>query len=926
MAITDSAYPYLGKCTIGSSVVDVGSITPSPQFTNYITHLEMSFPLQKLVEQGKLSFGAVGLDRSNCYAGFNPAIKGQYVGSTTHCRLKPDSQGGWNKPLVEQQTCGTVNYRMMMFVNNGITQGHMVCNWSTPSQEWTDRRTQTINTKSSNISVPKYGAERLNSPYYRNGDYSIPYRACAIRDCDLFNFILYPTFIVQTLTIKIVDGSADSKLSGNVGASSALYTYKDLTEYTGNLSQTICDALWGQGYYDETTGNTGTTSGENWTEHRIYRLLGISIKTYYGYVKSSYNEQTGAYIVLAGARYELNSSSMSNWQFPDGFDWGYSFNANSMTFCVLAESYNPYTKSIWYDTIPGLYWGGADNGRCTKLCPTRLAYKYPNFGIVDTYNGAYTPIENNGNDYLADTIVYSDAGETSFVAIGKTNYNPPARKEAITTAYKCYSNGCIYDYSSNTNVRFCLSDSYGDYYSGSDLWSTLASLGMYVGLTEQACQKGRINPVQGVNTPDILLGHMLEDGTTDGTFVSGDAILEEPHHDWTNPTDKTPYKPVIPSGGGGSGDNTPGSGVDDDSNIDGKTRPDFTNIANISTSPFTQFYVVSSSGLAGIANLLSSADISFWQAIGTVADDTQANLLDYIISCRYYPCNFTTTGNKKLKFGFKAGCELDVTLPTLGNTAHVFDFGRCAVPYFEGNEPTFLDYEPYSKIEIVLPFVGTFELPCMLTRGQTIFCTYIVDVTTGMCTAYVWSSSDILLVTASGKIGVDVPVAGNDVVTQSERIASSVINTASTAITGGLGVADSAISLAEAVPNMKDDPATFGHALTGTATSVVNTIANVAQSSLNMHMASRAVPVKIGSGSGFGIMGQPKQPVIRIHNPNRRVPDTYGRETGFPYVLSNTIGSQSGFIICNNPDLSGVPATGQELALIRQQLASGVIV
>lgn len=162
MAITDSAYPELGVCARGTGVQDTGS----DEF-GYTTHLEMSFPLQKLIEQGKLSFGAVGLDRSNCYAGFNPAIKGNYVGSTTHCRLKPDSQGGWNKPLVEQQTCGTVNYRMMMFVNNGITQGHMVCNWSTPSQEWTDKRMQTINTKSDSIMLPKYGANRLNSPYYR---------------------------------------------------------------------------------------------------------------------------------------------------------------------------------------------------------------------------------------------------------------------------------------------------------------------------------------------------------------------------------------------------------------------------------------------------------------------------------------------------------------------------------------------------------------------------------------------------------------------------------------------------------------------------------------------------------------------------------------------------------------------------------------
>lgn len=920
MAITDSAYPYLGKCTRGTGVVDTGSET-----TGYLAHLEMSYPLQKLIEQGKLSFGAVGLDRSNCYSGFNPAIKGRYVGSTTHCRLKPDSADGWNKPQVEQDSCGTVNYRMMMFVNNSTTQGHMVCNWSTPSQEWTDKRIQTINTKNSNISMPKYGAESGSSGYYRNGDYSIPYRACAIRDCDLFQFILYPRFIVQTLTIRIIDGT--DRLSGNVGTNSTLYTYKDLTEYTGNLSQTICDALWSQGYYDENTGNTGTTSGVNWTEHKIYRLLGISIKTYYGYVKSTYNEGTETYTLLGGARYELNSSSTSQWQFPDGFDWGYSFNASTMTFCVLAESYNPYTKSIWYDTIPGLFWGNATNGQCTKLCPSRINYSKPAFGIVGSYNGTFTPIENNGQSYLSDTIVYSDGGETSFVGIGKTNYNPTPRDDEITTVYTCYANGHVYDYSGNTSdTRYCLANSYGDYYSGGDLWSTLASLGMYVGLTEQACINGRINPVEGVNTPDILLGHMLEDGTTDGTFVSGDAILEEPHHNWDNPTEKTPYKPVIPSGGGGSGDNTPGSGVDDSSNLDGKTRPDFSNIANISTSPFTQFYVVSSAGLAGIANLLSSADITFWQAIGTVADDKQANLLNYIISCRYYPCNFTTTSSSKLKFGFKVGCELDVTLNTLGNTAHVFDFGRCAIPYFEGNEPTFLDYEPYSKIEIVLPFVGTFELPCMLTRGQTVFCTYIIDVTTGMCTAYVWTSSDILLVTASGKIGVDVPVAGNDIITQSERISSSVINMASTAITGGLSVGDSAISLAETVPNMKDDPASFGHAIAGTATSVVNSIANVAQASLNMHMANRAVPVKIGSGSGFGIMGQPKQPVIRIHNPNRRVPDTYGRETGYPYVLSNTIGSQSGFIICNNPDLSNVPATGQELSLIRQQLASGVIV
>lgn len=358
-------------------------------------------------------------------------------------------------------------------------------------------------------------------------------------------------------------------------------------------------------------------------------------------------------------------------------------------------------------------------------------------------------------------------------------------------------------------------------------------------------------------------------------------------------------------------------GIDDNEKGTGDNLPDF-GLKLAGSGGFTSYYLLSYQGFTSMQNALAVVATTFWTALGTATDYSQSNLLKYVMSLKWYPIDilsgnqglYADVATTEINFAFNQNSKLPITGDNykLGSTLRVYNMGSISVPYKLAYE-TFLDKDPYTTVNIWLPFCGLYPIKADYVVGNTISINYVIDLTTGMCTAIVRNDRNTIL-NVTGKIGVDFAVTGNDVITQSERLAGSYVN-------GAMSVINGAISLGSA---------TMSENIPGAVSASVGLAGSIAKSSIDIASAKRAVPVAVSSGSGFGSCFAPTTPAIIVNPPAVKIPSDYGHTTGYVYNQSAKISSLSGFIVCDNPDLSNISATQTEKNEIYSLLTSGIYV
>ncbi len=370
-------------------------------------------------------------------------------------------------------------------------------------------------------------------------------------------------------------------------------------------------------------------------------------------------------------------------------------------------------------------------------------------------------------------------------------------------------------------------------------------------------------------------------------------------------------------------DDKPQPSPSDDGEDDTRKRNDITNLPEIggirmiSGTGFSSFYLLSAYHVAELGQLLSQMPSTFWEALGTATDYKMSNILDYISSLKWYPINIAASApalypdvqTSDIQFGFNGIAKVTLssagTSYKLGTVNRVFDMGSVYIPY-RAAQQTFLDAEPYTDVYANLPYIGKVQLQANLVIGYTITCYYIMDLITGIATCFLDNGCDTIY-TGSGKIGVDISVAGNDIITQSERISTAYIGTVTHAISNALSLGGSV-----AAENASG-------AIDGTS----NMISGLVADSITAANAKRGIPQVVSGGSGFGSTYAAQTPVIIVQRPAVRIPAGYGHSIGYIADARSRIGSLSGFTVCDNPDLSGISATSTELDMIKNILCTG---
>ena len=131
------------------------------------------------------------------------------------------------------------------------------------------------------------------------------------------------------------------------------------------------------------------------------------------------------------------------------------------------------------------------------------------------------------------------------------------------------------------------------------------------------------------------------------------------------------------------------------------------------------------------ANMKKINDAIFINA----ADGTTINVQQYFSSYKKFYCKIPVAGYKQLKGG---RYDFGEQAPYVKEHTIIIDCGSVEIP--EQNQ-SLLDYSPFSRLIIYLPFIGFQELDDKMVVGHTLKVQYVVDVLSGRCLAQLFVDS-----------------------------------------------------------------------------------------------------------------------------------------------------------------------------------------
>lgn len=207
---------------------------------------------------------------------------------------------------------------------------------------------------------------------------------------------------------------------------------------------------------------------------------------------------------------------------------------------------------------------------------------------------------------------------------------------------------------------------------------------------------------------------------------------------------------------------------------------------------------------------------------------------------------------------------------------------------------TFLDYAPYSKFMIYLPYVGMRLLDANDVVGHTISVRYRGDCVSGALTCYVIRDGSVIQ-EHTGNCALNIPLTADSWAETISGVAQLISGTVSgAAMGGGAGAAAGAVKGAASVAA---NPSAFSSQVAHTG-------------------AVSGAAGHLGSQKPFIL-----REAVRFHSTNG-----FNSIIGYPSYYYRKLGDCRGYTQCLEVHLNHTPCTGAELQEIEELLKKGVII
>lgn len=367
------------------------------------------------------------------------------------------------------------------------------------------------------------------------------------------------------------------------------------------------------------------------------------------------------------------------------------------------------------------------------------------------------------------------------------------------------------------------------------------------------------------NVGDVTSGTMQKNQVTEiKNAVAGSTPNE------VTPTDTDPY------GQGGNSDTGGGTG-----NFDGTgDNVDFPSLPTLSAvdTGFITLFNPSESQLKSLANYMwgDLFDLNTWKKIF-------ADPMDAILGMSIVPVAVPDGGLADVIVG---NISTGISMNRAARQYVEVDCGTLNVNEYWG---AYLDYDPYTKAEIYLPYVGTHPLATDDIMNKSVHVKYHVDILSGACCAYVKCGGSVMY-SFVGQCSCSIPITGNDW--------SNVVN--------------GALSIAASIGTMV---ATGGASAPMAAATIASTAVNSMKPSVE----------KSGSMGGMGGMLGVQTPYLILTRPRQALPKYQNKFMGYPSFITMKLSDCSGYTEIESVHLENLSATEQELSEIESLLKGGVI-
>lgn len=330
------------------------------------------------------------------------------------------------------------------------------------------------------------------------------------------------------------------------------------------------------------------------------------------------------------------------------------------------------------------------------------------------------------------------------------------------------------------------------------------------------------------------------------------------------------------------GESTPGGqngNFDDTSdNIDVPTLPTTT----ASSCGMVKMYEMNLSQTQALAGYLWSGATEFYENLTKMFNDP----MDSIVSLALAPISPSVGGSTAIEI-CKYAIESVTGFPLTSQYA-TLNCGTIEIKPYWGNA---LDYAPYTKASIYLPFIGTQELNIDDVMNRTVGVIYNIDLLSGACACLITCDGSVMY-NFSGNVISQIPVSGKNALEMYKSVISAVTNTALAVGTGAGGVA-----------------------LAG----------DVVSNGLSV-MGSKMTVQRGGTISATnGVLGV-KFPYITILRANQSLPADFHYFKGYPSNITGKVSSFSGYTEVEYVHVTGINATENELEMIENILKEGFII
>lgn len=371
------------------------------------------------------------------------------------------------------------------------------------------------------------------------------------------------------------------------------------------------------------------------------------------------------------------------------------------------------------------------------------------------------------------------------------------------------------------------------------------------------------------------------------------------------PDDEDPYWEGGTSGEDGGG----GNFSEDSDDVDEDALPDIDAIGTGFATIFTPTK----------AQLTALADVMWDNGVFQALQNLVENISGMFTSLAIVP--FEVTQGATVEANFLGLFQTGIFLTLAAKQYYEFDMGSINLAddariFTSGSA---LDYSPFSKLGIFLPFIGFQDLDIDECRDNTLSLKYRIDILSGTCVALI-SVGGNPIYQFTGNCLSQIPITNESM--QSLVTDAVQVGIAAAATHSASGAASADMTAAEGEKNAAVKEAKMAHAEAHIASSQ----GRLASATANAAMGMKPTFGKAGAISAAASLLAVKQPYLFLTTPRQSLPDRYQKYCGFPSNITGKLNTFSGFTVVEDIRLNGLVATSPEVSEIYQLLKSGVII